>query len=263
MDGARFYRPQFLPGVELVSAAYNGRRFPEHRHDEYVIGAVTAGAEMLTVGRNQHVADIGTVLLLNPAQPHANIAVGTETLRYSVMYVPEPIVASFLDTGVALPEFELPVQKQASLFSKVLSIHAMLASAASGRLEQESAMSAFVHALRPHAPPDRSERFAFPIAADKMRQFIGDHYTGVFGLRDLSIVTGLSTFHLVRTFKKAYGLSPLAYRDHLRMTEARRLLLAGQSTSQIGLALGYADQSHFTRQFQRVVGISPQRYTRG
>jgi len=262
-DGARFYRPRFLPGVELVSVAYNDRRFPEHSHEEYVIGAVTAGAETLTVGRKQHIADVGTVLRLNPGEAHANTTIGTETLRYSVLYVPKAIVTSFLDADAALPRFGSTVSKRADLFHQVRAVHATLACAASGKLEQESALSSLVHAFKSHVPSRSSEPATSPVTTENMRQFIEKNFTSVFGLHDLSSLTGLSTFHLVRTFKKRFGLTPLAYRDQLRMIEARRLLLAGHPISQIGLTLGYADQSHFTRQFQRVVGTSPQRYTRG
>lgn len=260
---ARFYRPCFLPGVELVSVAYSSRRFPEHSHQEYVIGAVTAGAETLTVGRNQHVADAGTVLRLNPAQAHANATIGTETLRYSVLYIPDTVVASFLDVGAALPQFSLPVTSHSELFHKVCVAHAILACENSGKLEQESALSSLVQASNFDATFGNAEPATSHAAADVVRLFINEHYADVFGLHDLSRLTGISPFHLVRTFKKTFGLSPLAYRDQLRIVEARRLLLSGQVISQIGLTLGYADQSHFTRQFQRVVGTSPQRYARG
>ncbi|WP_414882953.1 helix-turn-helix domain-containing protein [Sphingomonas sp. Leaf208] len=44
------------------------------------------------------------------------------------------------------------------------------------------------------------------------------------------------------------------------MVAARRLLLAGQPIAEVALDVGYADQSHLTRQFQRIVGVSPARY---
>lgn len=166
-DGARFYRPRFLPGVELVSVAYNGRRFPEHSHEEYVIGAVTTGAEMLAVGRNQHIADVGTVLRLNPAEAHANSTLGAETLRYSVLYVPRFIVASFLDTGAALPQFDSPVSKQVQLFCQVRAIHAILTCADSGRLEQESAISSLVQEFKPRSLSGKAEPAACHVAADR------------------------------------------------------------------------------------------------
>jgi AraC-like DNA-binding protein len=259
---ARFYRPCFLPGVELVSVAYDNRRFPEHCHEEYVIGAVTAGAETLSVGRTQHLADAGTVLRLNPAEAHANATIGTETLRYSVLYIPKTVVASFLDEGAALPGFDVCVTNNANLFQKVCSVHTVLSSV-SGRLEQESALASLVHAFKPDGTSEQGTIAVPHSVAETMRSFIEDHHADGFGLQDLSTLTGLSTFHLTRTFKRSFGLTPLAYRDRVRMTEARRLLLQGEATAQIGLALGYADQSHFTRQFQRIVGTSPQRYARG
>jgi AraC-like DNA-binding protein len=257
---ARFHRPCFLPGVELVSVAYGNRRFPEHCHEEYVIGAVTAGAETLSVGRQQHLADAGTVLQLNPTEAHANVTIGTETLRYSVLYVPETVIASFCNEGTTLPRFDLCVTKDASLFQRVCSVHAMLSSDGSGKLEQESALASLVHALNSVETPKQTGSAVLHTAAETMRLFIEDHHVDGFGLHDLSALTGLSTFHLIRTFKRSFGLTPLAYRDQLRMTKARRFLLQGQSTAQIASELGYADQSHFTRQFQRIVGTSPQRY---
>jgi len=38
-------------------------------------------------------------------------------------------------------------------------------------------------------------------------------------------------------------------------------LLDGQPIAQVAVELGYADQSHLTRHFQRIVGASPRRYT--
>jgi AraC-like DNA-binding protein len=63
-------------------------------------------------------------------------------------------------------------------------------------------------------------------------------------------------------FKREVGLTPLAYRNQVRLGHARRLLLRGAPAADAALAVGYADQSHLSRQFQRVVGVSPGRYTR-
>ena len=102
-----------------------------------------------------------------------------------------------------------------------------------------------------------------PEVVEQARIYIDMNASLNFGLRDLADLTGVSPFHLVRIFKKAIGVSPLAYRNQRRLVEARRLLIAGKATSQIALDLGYADQSRFTRHFQRIVGVSPQRYARG
>jgi len=55
-------------------------------------------------------------------------------------------------------------------------------------------------------------------------------------------------------------LSPLAYRNQKRVFAARAMLLDGESIAHVALSVGYADQSHLTRQFQRIVGLPPGRY---
>jgi AraC-like DNA-binding protein len=94
------------------------------------------------------------------------------------------------------------------------------------------------------------------------RAYIDAHFADGFGLATLAATAGISVFHLARSFRTAVGITPLAYRNQRRIVEARRLLLAGQPIAAVALDVGYADQSHLTRQFQRIVGISPARYVR-
>ncbi|THD60814.1 AraC family transcriptional regulator [Phenylobacterium sp.] len=266
-DEARFDRPRHLPGVELVTVAYRDRSFPEHSHAEYVIGAVLTGAETLAVGGGPHLVGAGDVLLLHPDEPHANATLGPETLRYRVLYVPPGAVRPFLDpTPFAQPlSFEEPVTDNAAIFRCVNHAHATLADTGAGPLEQESALAALLGILAESAPRRRRAR---PEAAGASatitlcREYIDDRFTESFGLQALGELTGLSIFHLVRSFKKSVGLTPLAYRNQRRVMEARARLLAGHRAAQVALDLGYSDQSHLTRQFQRIVGVSPGRYAK-
>lgn len=141
--------------------------------------------------------------------------------------------------------------------------HAALRCDAAGQLEQESALGALMQACavetsgsvdRTWSQSARSGRIA------EARAYIDQNYAHGFGLHDLAGLSGLSVFHLTRSFKKAVGLSPLAYRNQRRVAEARARLLDGQPIAQVALDTGYADQSHLTRQFQRIVGPSPRRY---
>lgn len=260
---ARFSRPRYLPGVELVSVSYRDRSFREHSHEEYVIGAVTAGAETLTVQGTPHLADAGSVLRLHPGEAHSNETVGPETLCYSVLYVPRHTLMPILGTSAPLRlRFDAPVTREASLYQAVCNVHAVLASPEAEKLEQESALSTLAHAFGVHLAWDANVELVSHAVVDQTRRYIDEHVAGNFGLHDLSQLTGVSPFHLVRTFKKSVGLSPLAYRNQRRINAARHLLLEGESIAQVALDLGYADQSHLSRHFQRIVGVSPRRYVR-
>lgn len=259
-DQVEFSRARHLPDVELVSVAYRNRSFPEHSHDEYVIGAITAGSEDLTVGGKTWRADSGSVLRLHPGEVHANASHGPDELRYAVLYVPRATLLGYFGTAREL-RFATSVVGNARLHRAVCQAHAILASPHAGKLAQESAMAALAHIIGARAVEEPAT--APSVAIEQARRYIDDNLFDNFGLYDLSRLTGLSAFHLVRTFKKAVGLSPVAYRNQRRIVAARQRLVDGQPTAQVALDLGYADQSHFTRHFQRIVGASPQRYARG
>jgi AraC family transcriptional regulator len=68
---------------------------------------------------------------------------------------------------------------------------------------------------------------------------------------------------LARTFRRQRGESVGDCVRRLRVESARRLLEDGrQPLSEVALAAGFADQSHFTRVFRRLTGMTPGEYRR-
>jgi transcriptional regulator GlxA family with amidase domain len=81
--------------------------------------------------------------------------------------------------------------------------------------------------------------------------------TGV-RLRDLAEITRLSQSQFGRAFKASTGLAPHQWQMNLRINRAQQLLLDGElSLAQIALVTGFSEQSHFTRVFRSIVGVSP------
>jgi AraC-like DNA-binding protein len=74
----------------------------------------------------------------------------------------------------------------------------------------------------------------------------------------LAEASALSKFHLLRSFKAAYGCTPSAYWRGRRLDRARTLLRgASMSVAEIGQALGYESVSAFIRAFRRHFGVNP------
>ncbi len=77
----------------------------------------------------------------------------------------------------------------------------------------------------------------------------------------LADIAGLGERTFARRFKKATGDTPLEYLQHLRISEARRLLeTTNESVDAITYAIGYEDVSSFRRLFKRITGLSPSAY---
>jgi len=62
----------------------------------------------------------------------------------------------------------------------------------------------------------------------------------------------------LRVFKKAMGLSPIAYLIRVRVSRAAELLQNDEmSITDVAFELNYEDSSYFTRQFQEIMGMTP------
>jgi AraC family transcriptional regulator len=82
--------------------------------------------------------------------------------------------------------------------------------------------------------------------------------TGEIGLDELARACGLSRSHFARAFKVAVGMPPLQWLLVQRIERAKNLLLNSMlPIDQIAHHCGFADQSHFTRTFARVVNVTP------
>lgn len=74
-------------------------------------------------------------------------------------------------------------------------------------------------------------------------------------------VLNVHPVHLARVFRHHLGMSPGEYARRCRIERATdRLLRTGESLAEVAAAAGYADQSHFNREFVHETGTSPGRF---
>jgi AraC-like DNA-binding protein len=78
---------------------------------------------------------------------------------------------------------------------------------------------------------------------------------------EIAASVNLSLAHLRYLFKAATGMSPSQYLRSLRMQEGERLLRTTfLSVKEVMHRIGVSDESHFTRDFKKVYGLSPAQY---
>ena len=76
-------------------------------------------------------------------------------------------------------------------------------------------------------------------------------------------LTGLNTRRLLRAFEQSVGVPPHAYQIQARVQKAKSLLLARMPAAEAAAMVGFHDQSHLTRHFKRLVGVTPGAFQRG
>jgi AraC family transcriptional regulator len=100
-----------------------------------------------------------------------------------------------------------------------------------------------------------------PVWLSQAEELIRTHFLDSLDLDAIGGRIGVTALHLARRFREHYGVSPATYVRQLRIEWAADQLAAGSgSISEIALAAGFADQSHFTREFKRQAGLPPGRY---
>ncbi len=263
-----FWRDPTLNNLELLRATYITHSFAPHIHEGYAIGVIDKGAEHFMYRRSNYVAPQGTIVVIQPGEMHTGSAATASGWTYRMLY-PESSLLQRAASEMAgrergIPFFPSPVIDDPDLAILLSHLHATLEHSPS-TLERESRLlwtfSQFIlrHAEnRPILRPAPTER----ISVQKARAYLEDHYAENISLEELAAFVNLSHFHLLRVFRDAVGLPPHNYLTHVRITRAKQLLLTSMSPAQVALTVGFTDQSHLTRHFKRIVGVTPGQYAR-
>jgi AraC-like DNA-binding protein len=92
-------------------------------------------------------------------------------------------------------------------------------------------------------------------------RFISQHYADRITNEDLAKVCGLSVRAFERQFQAAYNTSPHDYIRQLRVRmSCGPLVFSRKSLAEIATGYGFADQSHFTKEFRRFMSETPRAY---
>jgi AraC family L-rhamnose operon transcriptional activator RhaR len=273
----------FVDGSVAYAAPYeHGDVEPLHTHSFLEIAVVTGGTAVhVSLAGRQELA-VGDVILLRPAVWHGyekcrdlhlyNCCISTELLQRELGWTrDDPLLAHLLWTGPYSGQRRgiLTTHVGADLLPECLdhleALHGLRFRSLSsyrgdivGRLALFLGCLARVVAREEGGEPGAGETHPAVVAAMQMMEAKPEHG---WTLSELAENLHLAPGYLVRLFKSATGLPPMAFLARHRVEiAAAQLLHTDQPISRIGESVGWPDQNYFARRFRAHYGMSASTY---
>jgi len=258
-----FYRPAAAPGIEILKADNSFEPWHVY-HEQYAICAARVAANTTRYRGKVEVFNDRSVSFFEPGECHRNLR-SYKHADFKVVFV-QPWVFERESAelgGSAAPHFDLfPRAPAPGLFDTVYSYCESVESGADA-LEQESRLACCIERFLASAErPVRKAHSTNPAGIARAKRYLADRYNEAVTLGELAAISGMSKYHLLRDFARNVGLPPHAYQVHMRIERARALLRRRLLPVEVAHTVGFADQSHFTRHFKRIWGITPAAYAR-
>lgn len=257
-----YRRDAALSGACLALARYGTHEFEHHVHDELVIAVTEAGGAECRSPLGAERAGPGTIWVSRPGEFHGGTVAEGNHWHYRSIYLDDAAQAALGEAfGQPSPMMRAGLYHDRELAARLLAAHGRAGDdhdLAARQTAWWDAMGVLFHRYgnrREPAAPGRE-----PGKMQRVRDFIAAHYDRDIGIEELAGLVGLSRFHLIRSFRREFGLPPHAYLNQCRLIAARRMLAAGHRLADAAIAAGFYDQSQLCRLFKRTYGITPGTY---
>ncbi|NRF30433.1 AraC family transcriptional regulator [Vibrio coralliilyticus] len=264
-ESARFQLASELGGLELLDAKYTHQNFSRHSHEGYTVGVIEKGAQKFYRTGGNHIAPQDSIILVNADEVHNGQTATEGGWEYKAMYpLPEQFsqITSGLTPALSTPYFPDPVVYDPEMAQQLRLVFDVLEKSDNKLLRETLVYGTLVKLIARHSKSRQSSNLITSGSKQIgiVKEFLDDFPQANVSLEDLSKLAGLSPFHLVRSFQKAYGLPPHSYQIQSRLRFAKRLMRQGMKISDVAQESGFHDQSHFHRHFKRAMGVTPKQY---
>lgn len=257
---------KYDPELKVEAYSFKGimQKFPNHFHDYYVIGFIESGERCLSCKNREYTVEPGDLLLFNPRDSHTCEQTDGRTLDYRCINLPPETMrmAAFEITGKEyLPCFAPTVAFHSELVPLLRELHMIIMEEEKDFRKEEIFFFLLEQLIKEHSEKEAGS--PFPQESREIGiicEHLEKNYMKNIALDELSELTGLSKYYLLRSFTKQKGISPYRYLETIRIDRAKKLLEQGALPIEAALQTGFADQSHFSNFFKKFIGLTPKQY---
>jgi AraC-like DNA-binding protein len=256
-----------IGAVDVLRGRHLRHPSAAHMHDFFAIGIIDGGKVRVRYRRSEACASAGAIITISAGEMHAGAPVGDSGWSYRMIYPQRGLFRAALENELDDDEtllFPSPFVVDADVCRLFHSAFTNLVAADCSLAGEERLLALFrVLAARHSARPPRTVRVGRAArVVETARSYLHAHFADNVQLSTLASICGVSPFHLIRLFRRQFGLPPHAYLKQVRVGHALGLLREGVLVSQVAYSCGFSDQSHLTRSFKRTFGVTPGAYQR-
>ena len=266
-DKATFWRAPEYNDMEMLHARYISHRFPLHFHEEYVVGVIERGYYEFDFEGSHRQIRQGEIVLINPGEIHSGYALDNHGWQYRTFYpaahMMKQLACEITGRDWRMPAFTSPVIADLQLSQQLTTLHTAMEHSKTRLVKDTLLREAMGLLIRKYASdkPRNLRLVSDNRAVSIARDYLETHYAEDVSLDDVANAAALSPYHLSRIFKAQLGLAPHQYLIQIRVQRAKTLLNQGHPIADVALEVGFADQSHLTKWFKRVIGVPPGQFT--
>ena len=250
MATMRVWRPLSRELADVICVHRADASHVPQMHERLSVTLVRSRTMVRLEGCRSMAADRCSVLLVPPLQLHTIRASGmapneTQTLLIDSSHVNGPRNDQ---RPVLIDDTELTA-RLAMLFGD---LHRPVQS-----IDCAGVIRSLLDQILTYPAPGRVARSTRATPLAPLRDHLRAHLDEAVSIEALARMSGLTEYHLIRAFHREFGLPPHAYHVRLRLARARELLSGGLTGSRTAYECGFADQSHLSRKFKEVYGLTP------
>ncbi|MFM2483267.1 helix-turn-helix domain-containing protein [Celerinatantimonas sp. YJH-8] len=261
-NSVRFKQSTQFPWIELRVARHCSACYEAHTHDEFSFGLIDQGTAHYRNRNHLHHIHPGQIVTINPTDVHA-CNPHSDLWSYRMIFINTLQMGEmqrqiFNRMSMDYRPFDSDFTTNPKLRNHFPALFSAL-QAKENSLEAESHLfdfieNCFIQQSSSELPAISSANLAI------IRDQLLDDITHIHPLSQLAQQVNMSSYQLLRAFKKQFGLPPHAYVMDEKIKRAKSLLKSGNSVAEIALDLGFSDQAHFQRQFKRKLAVTPKFY---
>ncbi|WP_428024541.1 AraC family transcriptional regulator [Arcobacter sp.] len=258
----KIFKDKKLPFLELRYSNSN-KHYKKHFHDTFSLGINEQGLSVYTNNDKVYTLDDSSGLsIVNPYAVHSCNSC-TEVLNiYYMLYLDiawcRDIQKSIDDRVSDFVNIPVDILDDKAFYNEYLSLCKFLFSDNHILDKEDVLIDFFIRFFSLFL--DKSEVPTINKEYDEIVLFLQKNYKENISIEELSKIFNLNPYYIIRLFKSKINLTPHAFLINLKINRAKELLQEGTSIVDTALECGFFDQSHFHKNFVKIVATTPKEY---